>query len=237
MLLFSFTVTKSDTSTARQPPLHCSEVARENGQIVALPEGRTAQAGLSALSWTTTGQQRLTINLSAWFPTDDTHSYLRLNGESQMCLFSPKYPSVVLILPQMQHKMLTEGNTVNIHSLCHPALRESALRRPTESVDLQAILNQWGDSNLEELETFIDSYFEALWEQTMAESDCSTEKDAVIEEDGGEVLSSIDRKLSKLDLLEEIRRDLAEVKKSLEHSWKAIQELREKSKQDVDNTC
>ncbi|XP_062294473.1 GTPase IMAP family member 8 [Scomber scombrus] len=226
-------LTESATSTARQP-LHCSEVVREDGQIVALPAGRTAQAGLSTRRWTTTGQPRLTINLPAWFPTDDSYSHLRLNGE---CLFSHKHPTVVLVLPQMQHRMLTEGNIINVHSLCNPALRESTLRRPTEPVDLQALINQWGDSSLEELETFIDSYFETVWEQAMAESDCSVEQDPVIEEAGEEVLSSIDKKLSKLDLLEEIKRDLAEVKKSLEHSWKAIQELKEKSKQDVDNTC
>lgn len=233
MLLFPFTVTESATSAAR-PPLHCSEAIREDGQIVALPAGRTAQVGLSTRRWTTTGQPRLTINLPAWSPTDDSYGHLRLNGESQMCLFSPKHPTVLLVLPQIQHRMLKEGNR---HSFCNPALRESTPRRPTETVDLQALINQWGDSSLEELETFIDSYFETVWEQAMAESDCSVEQDTVIEEPGEEVLSSIDRKLSKLDLLEEIRRDLAEVKKGLEHSWKAIQELKEKSKQDVDNTC
>lgn len=260
MLLFPFTVTESATSTSC-PPLNCSEVAGEDGQIVALPAGRTGRAGLSTLDtdtlmsclasllsakeqlrWTTAGQQRLTGNLPVWFPADDPHSHLRLNGESQMRLFSPRHPTMVLVLPQTQHRMLTEENIVNVHSLCHPALRERTLRRLTESGGLQALINQWGDSSLEELEAFIDSYFETVWEQSMevlqpAEPDCTAEQDAVAWEGGDKVLSSIDRKLSKLDLLEEIRMDLAELRKSLEHSWKAIQELREKSKQDVDNTC
>ena len=240
LLLFPFTVTESATSTSC-PTLNCSEVAGEDGQTVALPAGRTGWAGLSALRWTTTGQQRLTVNLPVWFPTDDPHSHLRLNGESRVDLFSPGRPAVVLVLPQTRHRMLTEENIVNVDSLCRPALRESTLRRLTESGGLQALINQWGDSSLEELETFIDSYFETLWEQSV-ESLQPVEPDypadpVVREAGGGEMLSSIDRKLSKLDLLEDIRKDLAELRQSLEHSWEAVQEIREKSKQDVDNTC
>ncbi|XP_067426988.1 GTPase IMAP family member 8-like [Thunnus thynnus] len=237
----SHELTESAASTSCLP-LNCSEVAEEDGQTVALPAGRTGRAGLYTLRWTTTGQQRLTVNLPVWFPTDDPHSHLRLNGESRVHLFSPKHSAVVLVLPQTQHRMLTEENIVNMHSLCHPALRENTLRRLTESGGLQALINQWGDSSLEELETFIDSYFEALWEQSMGslhptEPVCPAEQEPVVREAREELLSSIDRKLSKLDLLEDIRRDLAELRQSLEHSWRAIQEIREKSKQDVDNTC
>ncbi|XP_042249924.1 GTPase IMAP family member 8-like [Thunnus maccoyii] len=237
----SHELTESAASTSCLP-LNCSEVAEEDGQTVALPAGRTGRAGLSTLRWTITGQQMLTVNLPVWFPTDDPHSHLQLNGESRVHLFSPKHSAVVLVLPQTQHRMLTEENIVNMHSLCHPALRENTLRRLTESGGLQALINQWGNSSLEELETFIDSYFEALWEQSMgslqpAEPDCPAEQEPVVREAREELLSSIDRKLSKLDLLEDIRRDLAELRQSLEHSWRAIQEIREKSKQDVDNTC
>ncbi|KAF7664722.1 hypothetical protein LDENG_00168140 [Lucifuga dentata] len=125
----------------------------------------------------------------------------------------------------------------------HSCLRERTLRRITKSGGLQALIDQWGDSNLEELEAFIDSYFEMVWEQTMAEPDPPTHavpvQDAVIREQEQEVLSSIDRKLSKLDLLEEIQRDLAALRQSLERSWKAIKELRDKSKleQDANKTC
>ncbi|KAM7371685.1 hypothetical protein PAMP_008900 [Pampus punctatissimus] len=240
------------------PPLNCSEVAGKDGQIVALPAGRTGRAGLSIpildrdslmsclasilsdeerLRLITASQQRLTVNLPVWFSTDDPHSHLPLNGESQLRLFSPRRPAVVFVLPQTQHRMLTEENTFNVHSFCCPALRDRTL---TESGDLQALINQWGDSSLEELETFIDSYFETVLERSigslqLAEPDCPAEQVAVLGEAAEEVLSSINRKLSKLNLLEEISRDLAELKKSLEHSWKEKQE--QKSKQDVDNTC
>lgn len=173
---------------------------------------------------------RWTINLPVWFPRDDLH--LRLNGE--------RLPTMPLVLPQTQRRMLAEESVIGVSSLCHPALRERTLRRLSEAGGLQALIDQWGHSSLEELEAFIDSYFEMVWEQTMGstEPECpAAEEDAVAEEAGREeVLSSIDRKLSKLEILEEIRRDLSELRKSLELSWEAIQELREQSKQD-NNTC
>ncbi|KAM7387266.1 hypothetical protein PAMA_009743 [Pampus argenteus] len=210
------------------PPSNCSEVAGKDGQIVEA--GRTGRAGLSVpildrdslmsclasmLSaeerprWTTTSQQRLTVNLPVWFPTDDPHSHLPLNGESQVRLFSPRHPAVVFVLSQTQRRMLTEENTFNVHSLCRPALRDRTL----------------SGHSVEELETFIDSYFETVLEQSVGslqptEPDCPAEQVAVLGEAAEEVLSSINRKLSKLNLLEEISRDLAELRKSLEHSWK-----------------
>ncbi|XP_073351009.1 uncharacterized protein [Pagrus major] len=222
-------------------PAHCSD---NGGQIVALPSGRTGGwTGLTVLDRDTimsclasalSGKQRLrwSINLPV---TDDFH--LRLNGESQ--LFSPRQPKNILALPQTQHRMPAEGNIISVTSLCHPALKERTLRRLSESGGLQALIDQWDHSSLEELEAFIDSYFEMVWEQTMGSSQSAdpdnTEQDAVVEEAGQEeVLSSIDRKLSKLELLEDIRRDLAELRTSLEQSWKAIQEMRGKSKQDYD---
>lgn len=193
------------------------------------------------LKWPLVGQQRITVKLPVWFPTDHPQSSMRLNGESQLCPFLPRDSTVVFILPQTQHRMLAEDSedVTEVHSLCHPPVRERTLRRITESGGLQALIDQWGDSNLEELEAFIDSYFETVWEQAMGsfqpgESDGLIpevlEQDAVIRDPGAEVLSSIDRKLSKLDLLEEIQRDLAELGESLERSWRAIKELRDKSK-------
>ncbi|XP_051244293.1 GTPase IMAP family member 8 [Dicentrarchus labrax] len=239
-LQLSHDLTHSANSTA-QTPLNCSEGPDNGGQIVALPAGRTGgQTGLildrdsvmSCLASMLSDKQglRWTINLPVQCPTDDLH--LRLNGESQVHLFSSRHPAKLLALPQTQCKILAEENSIRVNSLCHPALREQTLRRLSESGGLQALIDQWDHSSLEELEAFIDSYFEMVWEQTMgsfraSEPECpTTELDAVVEE---AVLSSIDRKLSKLELLEEIRRDLAELRKSLEHSWEAIQELREKS--------
>ncbi|XP_071325306.1 GTPase IMAP family member 8 isoform X2 [Trachinotus anak] len=262
-LIMSCDSTESAASTA-QTSLNCSDGADPGGQIVAVPGGRaggrtgltildrdnfmsiltSVLSGKRRLRWAAAGHRRLTVNLPGWFPADDPHSSLRLNGESQSHLFSPTHPTMLLILPQTQSSMLTEGNVMNVHSLCHPALRERTLRRLTEAGGLQQLIDQWGDSSLEELEAFIDTYFEMVWEQTMGSfqpTECdspATEQDAAVGEAGEEeVLSSIDKKLSKLELLEEIRSDLAELRESLEHSWKTIQELRDKSKQDPSDTC
>ncbi|XP_070838079.1 GTPase IMAP family member 8 [Chaetodon trifascialis] len=230
-------------STA-QTSLNCSD---GGGQIVAVPAGRTGgRTGLtildrdsfmSSLASVLSGRQRLrwTINLPAWFSAHDLHL-------SQVPLLSPRHPTNLLALPQTQSRTLE--NVISVNNLCHPALREQTPRRPSEPGGLQALIDQWDHSTLEELEAFIDSYFEVLWEQTMgsrqtAEPDRPTaEQEAVAQAAAREeVLLSIDRKLSRLDLLEDIRRDLAELRMSLEHRWKVIEELREKSKQDDNNTC
>ncbi|XP_034394959.1 GTPase IMAP family member 8 [Cyclopterus lumpus] len=221
-----------------QPSLNCSGGPGGGGQIVALPARRTGRTGrnvlerdsyLSSLASALAGEAapRWTINLPAWLPTDDV--LLRLNGR----LFSSTHPTVLLVVPQTQHRMLAEEHGISVHSLCHPAVRERTLRRISEAGGLQALIDQWGDSSLEELEAFIDSYFEMIWEKTMGSFQepvgPTAEQDAVVEEEEArqhEVLSSIDRKLSKLELLEEIRMDLAELRTSLENNWKAIQGLR-----------
>ncbi|KAM9346679.1 GTPase IMAP family member 8 [Symphorus nematophorus] len=233
-------LTESASCTA-QTSLNSSD---EWGQIVALPARTGRRTGLTildrdgvmcCLATVLSGKQRLrwTINLPAWLSVDDLH--LRQNSDSQMQLYSSKR---LLVLPQTQRRMLAEENVMSVNSLCHPALRERTLRRLSECGGLQALIDQWTDhSSLEELEAFIDTYFELIWEQTMGsfqptEPDCpAAEQHAVVEEETGqeEVLLSIDKKLSKLELLEEIRRDLSELRTSLEHSWKEIQELREKN--------
>ncbi|KAK1877180.1 GTPase IMAP family member 8 [Dissostichus eleginoides] len=227
-----------------QTSLNCSG---SGGQVVAVPAGRRRrQTGpsmldregfMSCLS-SMFSSMRWKIIIPHLFPTDDLH----LNSERPV--FTTSHPTMLLVLPQTQHRVLDEEHAIGVQSLCRPALRERTLRRLTESGDLQALIDQWGDSSLQELEAFIDLYFEMIWQQTMGsfqEPHCPTaEEDPAVQEEAGqqEVLSSIDRKLSKLELLEEIRRDLAELRKSLEHSWEAIQELREKGKQDDhNNTC
>ncbi|XP_075941869.1 uncharacterized protein LOC142944695 isoform X3 [Anarhichas minor] len=237
--------------TASANPTTQTSLNRSGGpgsQIVALPAGRTAPTGLnilerdrflSCLASMLSGEAapRWTVNLPVWLPTDDLH--LRLNGARR--LFSSTHPTVLLVVPQTQHRMVVEENGLGVHSLCQPALRGRTLRRLSEAGGLQALIDQWDDSSLEELEAFIDSYFEMIWEQTMGSFQepvrPTAEQEAVVEEEAGqqEVLSSIDRKLSKLELLEEIRMDLAELRRSLENSWRAIQEVRGKSKQDDDH--
>ncbi|KAJ4931836.1 hypothetical protein JOQ06_010276 [Pogonophryne albipinna] len=217
-----------------QTSLNCSG---GGGQVVAVPAGRRRrQTGpsmrdregfMSCLS-SMFSSMRWKIIIPHLFPTDDLH----LNSERPV--FTTSHHTMLLVLPQTQHRVLDEEHAIGVQSLCRPALRERTLRRLTESGDLQALIDQWGDSSLQELEAFIDLYFEMIWQQTMGsfqEPHCPTaEEDPAVQEEAGqqEVLSSIDRKLSKLELLEEIRRDLAELRTSLEHSWEAIQELREK---------
>lgn len=122
---------------------------------------------------------------------------------------------------------MEDNNTMNLQTLCGPALRRLSERG--------------GHSSLEELEAFIDAYFEMVWEQTMG----SFQEDEAEPAGGGtreeeeeeEVLLSIDRKLSKLDLLEEIRNELSELRESLEHSWMTRHEVRDnKSQQEPSNT-
>ncbi|XP_054616227.1 GTPase IMAP family member 8 isoform X2 [Dunckerocampus dactyliophorus] len=123
-------------------------------------------------------------------------------------------PMMLLVLPHTHLGMLPGGNTSLERSLCsHRHL-------------------QWDHASLEELEAFIDTYFDLLWEQITAPPQPCHSAPTVHSDPGvgGELLSSIDRKLSKLDLLEEIRVDLAEVRRSLELSWTIIQDLRRKSK-------
>ncbi|XP_056144386.1 GTPase IMAP family member 8-like [Lampris incognitus] len=127
--------------------------------------------------------------------------------------------------PPTQHRALTDGkeNANDVYPLCHARQRERALIEFTTLGCLQEMIDQWGSSNLEELEAFIDSYFEVVWEQAMAslmaKHDCSTsdipDQDSVVDDAAQDVLSSIDKKLSKLDLLEEIQRDMQEMKLSL----------------------
>lgn len=98
----------------------------------------------------------------------------------------------------------------------------------------RSICSQSGDwSSLEDLEAFIDSYFDTLaeWEAlTPPPPPPPPWTEGAAPRSGELLLSSIERKLSKLDVLEEIREDLAEVRRSLELSWKVMEEIRCKNK-------
>lgn len=184
-----------------------------------------------------TGHERTTVNLPVYVPAELFNNNLRLNGEGQVSLYSASHQPPLVVLPQSQNIVVVDESAANVRQLCHPVLIERTLRRLTESGGLQQLIEQWGDSSLEELEAFIDAYFEMVWEQTMGSCQLTepksptTEQDTEVTEAGQdvEVLSSIDRKLSKLELLEEIRNDLFKMKESLEQSCKAIQELTHKS--------
>lgn len=231
---------KPTTSTPRS----CSGGPDGGARMVALPAARTAWTGPDILvgdalaaclaSMLSGGAAaRWTMNPPGWLPNDVLH--LRLNCARRP--LSSKRPTMLLVAPQTQRGTLAEENGISVHSLCRPAPRERTLAGLSESGGLQALIDQWGESSLEELEAFIDSYFEMIWEKTVGSLEEPVRPTAdvgeeVEEEEEDEVLSSINRKLSKLELLDEIRRDLAELRASLENSWRAIQELRERSKQD-----
>ncbi|XP_035470203.2 GTPase IMAP family member 8-like isoform X1 [Scophthalmus maximus] len=247
-------VTESATCSIQRTG-NCSDGADAGGQIVAVPAaggragltllGRdtlvsilaSVLSGRNGLRCAAAGQQGVTAHLPLFFPADDPHRSLSRNGGSRVRPFSPAHPTVLFILPQTRSRAPTEDSAVvDVHPLCHPALRERTLRRLAESGGLQLLIDQWGHSSLEELEAFIDTYFEMVWEKTMGSFPTAEPESAAVEEED-EVLSSIDRKLSKLELLDEIRGDLAKLRESLERSWMVIQELRDKSKGDPNNTC
>ncbi|XP_047427025.1 GTPase IMAP family member 8-like [Mugil cephalus] len=239
-------VSRDLSDATPHPSLSCS-AGSDAAQIVAVPAGGArGQAGFTIvdkelfMSYVASvlsgkhGPRWQTINVPVQFPAP--HDHLALNDRVHP--FPPGHQAVLVVSPETQHRALAEQDVISVRSLCHPALREQTLRMLSESGGLQALIDQWGNSDLEELEAFIDSYFETVWEQTMGsfqltETDChAADQDSlsVREVNQEEVLSSIDKKLSKLELLEEIKSDLAELRQSLEHSWRAIQDLKDKSK-------
>ncbi|XP_026084283.1 GTPase IMAP family member 8-like [Carassius auratus] len=119
--------------------------------------------------------------------------------------------------------------------------KEKAFMSFIQSEDLQNLIDQWGDSNIEELEAFIDSYFEMVWQEAINEPNCSgmtpinSEGLGITENDQGH-LASIDRKLSKLDILEGVQRDLQELKQTIKHLSKIFQELKDRTKETHDPT-
>ncbi|MEQ2180847.1 hypothetical protein GOODEAATRI_005537 [Goodea atripinnis] len=166
---------------------------------------------------------------------------MSLDSNSLVLVLSPKCQTMFLVSCQSQPSIPSKEDFIGVHSLCLPALRESSLHRISESGGRQALIDQWGHSSLNELEAFIDSYFEMVWEQTMGSSQPSesdpptTAQDAVVSDAGEEqLLSSIDRKLSRLELLEEIWKDLAELKQNMEFSLGTLQELRDKCEKHFD---
>ncbi|XP_056312064.1 GTPase IMAP family member 8 [Danio aesculapii] len=116
--------------------------------------------------------------------------------------------------------------------------KEKAFIDFVQSESLQKLINQWGDSNIEELEAFIDSYFEMVWQENQCSSmnpSISCERSGITERDQSH-LASIDRKLSKLDILEGVQRDLWELKQSVEQCSRIFQELKDRNKEIRDSS-
>lgn len=116
--------------------------------------------------------------------------------------------------------------------------KEKAFLDFVQSRSLQDLIDQWGDSKIEELEAFIDSYFEMVWQETMQEAKSGESNTSPINceisgitESGLEYLASIDRKLAKLDILEDVQKDLRELKQNLKHFNQIFQELKDRSKE------
>lgn len=182
--------------------------------VGSLPNGK------HRLFWTEAGHM-LAVHPPVWTFGEDLQENMRFCNEI------PTNSAMVLFLPHAQS--CTEVNPV--HSLCRPMLINRTLTRLTEYGGLQNIIEQWGDSSLEELEAFIDLYFEMLWERTMGSClEAEQENPTRVEEE--DMLANINQKLSKLDALEEIKEDLAELKKSMERSVKTIEELRGETKKE-----
>ncbi|XP_033827107.2 GTPase IMAP family member 8 isoform X1 [Periophthalmus magnuspinnatus] len=204
------TVEASETSSQLVPLGRISELEniqdRRGSQscVRSLPNGKT-------LTWTAAGQI-FTFELPFWLFGQDTLTNMRLHCETS------NNSAVVLFLPDPQSGRNEMANPVR--SLCHPMLMDRTLKRLTKHGSLQKIIDEWGDSNLQELEAFIDLYFEMVWEQAMGSCIEESPKTEEIEPEE-DVLASINQKLSKLDVLEEIQEDLMQLKK-------AIEELRRK---------
>ncbi|CAL9692969.1 unnamed protein product [Knipowitschia caucasica] len=165
----------------------------------SLPNGKR-------LSWTVAGQN-LASNLPVWPFGDDTQ--IRMTSRFETI----SNPAIVLFLPRPQNRIEESINPVR--SLCHPMLIERTLQRLTQTGNLQNIIDQWGDSSLQELEAFIDMYFEMVWGQAMESCPEESPKEEAVEP-VGDVLAYINKKLSKLDVLEDIQEDLVEIKKAIE---------------------
>lgn len=123
---------------------------------------------------------------------------------------------------------------------CRPALpyyhstaqtaKERAFMDFVQSESLQNLIDQWGDSNIEELEAFIDSYFEMVWQEKCSSMTTINCESSGINENAQGHLASIDRKLSKLDILEGVQRELRELKQSIRHCSRMFEELKDRSK-------
>ncbi|XP_070704327.1 GTPase IMAP family member 8-like [Pempheris klunzingeri] len=136
---------------------------------------------------------RLTVNLPVLLPPGALH---HLRADSQVSLLSLRYPTMPLAPP---------------HSHLAPTWR------PSESGRLQTPVDQQGPSSLDELEAFIDSYSQVVWEQTLDSP--GPPRPPTEQEDPQE------EGLWRLELLKEIRGDVAELRRSVELSWRTIREL------------
>ncbi|KAJ7989577.1 hypothetical protein DPEC_G00305980 [Dallia pectoralis] len=238
-----------------QPEARSGEKTRVNRSILdvqrfLLSMAIVFQSHQKELRWNMDGGRTLVVNLPDWLQIAFSPSHHgRQNGQKAMNTVSNFFPgrqAVPLQIPGEQPEeplrvLVEPENIMNVQS---PARHSGTLLKDTgRTGDQQTLIDQWGNSNLEELESFIDSYFETVWKETMGSFNVEKEdyltrnspelgnvaQDSV-DVGSQDILSSIEKKLSKLDILDCVQRDLLELRQSLDRSCSLIQELSEKSK-------
>ncbi|KAK0137784.1 GTPase IMAP family member 8 [Merluccius polli] len=184
------------------------------------------------LRWTLRDMKTVMEILPQWSWISSPCNRTEATSEGQGSVYSPRHRGS-LLASHAHHQstpVAAREDVMAARSLWQP--RDYTLKKLLEAGDLQALMDQWGSSSLEELEAFVDAYFEMVWEQAMclAPAEDFTEPGAATEEAEHSAASSIAEKLSKLDLLEDIQRDLTEIKQSVDKCWKITQELMEAHK-------
>lgn len=193
---------QSDVHTSHVPPevsgpFGLLTVAEGSSSTLMVPLGAVGSAGLSSredvtpcLACVPSGHRRRPrwiLNVPVCVSAHDLH--LRTNGESLLDLLSPRCPRMLPALPPTQLRASPEGS----------------LRRLGRPGGLQALMERREHSDLEELEAFIDLHFERVWEQSLSSPELEEQPDVKTGDE--EALSAINRKLSKLELLEEIQEE------------------------------
>lgn len=176
-----------------------------------VPLGAVGHPGLSSRD-----RLRWTLDLPVCVSAE--HLYLRTNGGTILDLLSPRRPRFLLAGPPPPQLRASTG------------LGERSLG---QAGGPRALVDRRDHSELQDLEAFIDLYFEMFLEQNKDSPELEEPSDVKTGDE--EALWSINRKLSKLELLEEIQEELKELSSNLKHSWKLIEELRE-HKQDRNNS-
>ncbi|XP_051905429.1 GTPase IMAP family member 8-like [Hippocampus zosterae] len=195
--------------------LNCSEPSAE-----PLSES-TSECPSVDLSESSSSDKQVALPSAAWSRGNATSCLLAVLQDRLQSL-RVNIPAACLHVDQARFPMML---------LVLPAARQGP-RRARHVHPQRSICSQSGDwSSLEDLEAFIDSYFDTLAEwEALTPPPPPPWTEGAAPRSAELLLSSIERKLSKLDVLEEIREDLAEVRRSLELSCKVMQEIRSKNK-------
>lgn len=199
---------------------------------------------------TNAGRRVLVVNAPEWLcsgafqgpggPTGlGSNSWTPVSTNGIVLVITPEHQRQSHVLLQgKEDGVFYEQVTNCVESSSPPTMQHGQrdLKEFVKTGNLQALIDEWGDSNIEELEAFIDSYLEMLLQESVESASTeqsSPDKNVCVVEACHGVLSSIDRKLSKLGVLEEMQRDLQELKYTLEQSSKIIQDLMDPEKTQV----